>query len=286
MRSAWVIPAEMIMTADAGQRTSSGRHKADNGILARVEHFNRPALVTAAVAGLLVSSVLPAMADKPTPPPALTAIKGFKEAVKTTTDGTKLRNKARIVGGAPRVVEIQYSSDGSTWVTVRTRTTDTRGRLRFVVQVAPDRNRWRLNVPATTTHAGLTSAVKSYAVQVADEDQCVQNMPYPAVSATQVTASKAYARSYILATYGWGDEEFLALEQLWTRESGWNHLAMNPTSCAHGIPQSLPGNKMAEAGPDWRTNPETQIRWGASYIKVRYGTPAKAWKEFQRKGWY
>ena len=87
--------------------------------------------------------------------------------------------------------------------------------------------------------------------------------------------------------YGWGsDEQWAALENLWTRESGWNYKAENPSSGAYGIPQSLPGSKMAAAGKDWRTNPETQIRWGLDYIKARYGGPKRAWAHFQQKNWY
>ena len=52
---------------------------------------------------------------------------------------------------------------------------------------------------------------------------------------------------------------------LWTKESGWNHKSSNGSSGAYGIPQSLPGRKMASHGKDWRTNPETQIRWGLSF---------------------
>ncbi len=213
-----------------------------------------------------------------------TTIKGFKEAVKTTVDGTKLRNKARVLGGAPRSVEIQYSSDGDTWVTTKTRTTDTKGRLKFVLKVAPDRNRWRLNVPAAGAHQAAVSAVKTYAVQQRVTTE--QKVPIPAITAGQIAASKAYARAYILQTYSWGDDQWFALEQLWTRESGWNHLAVNQSSGATGIPQSLPGEKMASAGADWRTNPQTQIRWGASYIKDRYVDPLGAWAHFQKKNWY
>nr|WP_157537094.1 hypothetical protein [Nocardioides sp. Root190] len=73
---------------------------------------------------------------------------------------------------------------------------------------------------------------------------------------------------------------------MWHRESGWNHLADNPTSSAYGIPQSLPGSKMAVVGSDWRTNPETQIRWGLAYIAARYGNAQKAWEHSERVGWY
>ncbi len=242
----------------------------------------RSAVLAAILAVGVVAPAAPALAD----PGAAksTSIKGYKEAVKTTVEGTRLRNKVRVLGGAPRTVEIQYSSDGSTWVTTRTRTTDTKGRLKFVVKVAPDRNRWRLNVPASTSHLATTSAVKTFAVQLRESQE--QAVPIPAITAGQIAASKAYARAYILQTYGWGDDQWFALEQLWTRESGWNHLAVNPSSGATGIPQSLPGDKMATAGPDWRTNPQTQIRWGASYIKGRYGDPLGAWDHFLTKNWY
>lgn len=233
---------------------------------------------------LLVVAATPATADSSLSSLSSTSIKGYKEVVKTTTDGTKLRNKVRVLGGAPRAVEIQYSSDGTTWVTRKTRTTDEIGRLRFVVKVKPDRNRWRLHVPATSSYQGVTSPVKTFAVQV--KEPAPQVVPIPSITNDQIIASKAYARSYMLQTYGWGDDQWFALEQLWIRESGWNHLAVNPTSGATGIPQALPGDKMASAGADWKTNPQTQIRWGLSYIKDRYKTPAEAWKEFLRKGWY
>ena len=34
---------------------------------------------------------------------------------------------------------------------------------------------------------------------------------------------------------------------------------------------------MAAMGADWRTNPVTQMRWGASYIRSVYGNPVNAW---------
>lgn len=98
--------------------------------------------------------------------------------------------------------------------------------------------------------------------------------------------SKAYARYKAEYKYNWGSTQFKCLSSLWQAESGWNHRADNPHSGAYGIPQSLPGNKMAQAGSDWRTNPETQINWGLSYINSRYGTPCSAYKHFTRYNWY
>lgn len=88
------------------------------------------------------------------------------------------------------------------------------------------------------------------------------------------------------AERGWVGQQWVCLEALWTKESGWNHLASNGSSGAYGIPQALPGTKMATAGADWRTNPATQIRWGLGYISGRYGTPCGAWSHFRSRGWY
>lgn len=80
--------------------------------------------------------------------------------------------------------------------------------------------------------------------------------------------------------------QFPCLEKLWDHESGWNAKAENRSSGAYGIPQALPGKKMASAGADWKTNPATQIKWGLGYVKGRYKTPCGAWSNFQNKGSY
>jgi hypothetical protein len=90
----------------------------------------------------------------------------------------------------------------------------------------------------------------------------------------------------LLSEFGFAADQFGCLDSLWTRESNWNVVADNPTSDAYGIPQALPGSKMASAGADWVTNPVTQIRWGLGYIEDRYGSPCGAWGHSQRVGWY
>jgi hypothetical protein len=97
--------------------------------------------------------------------------------------------------------------------------------------------------------------------------------------------ARANARGQI-GGYGWGDDQFSCLNLLWNRESGWRVQAENPWSGAYGIPQALPGEKMASAGLDWRTNGATQISWGLSYIDARYGSPCGAWDHSERNGWY
>jgi soluble lytic murein transglycosylase-like protein len=89
----------------------------------------------------------------------------------------------------------------------------------------------------------------------------------------------------MLKSFGWTTRAYPYLSRLWARESGWNTYASNPSG-AYGIPQAMPGSKMASAGGDWRTNPRTQIRWGLRYIKVVYGSPSTAWLHELRYGWY
>ena len=80
----------------------------------------------------------------------------------------------------------------------------------------------------------------------------------------------------LLGSFGFSTSQFSCLQSLWNRESGWSYDAENPSG-AYGIPQSLPGSKMASAGADWQTNPQTQITWGLGYIKSTYGSPCAAW---------
>ncbi|MEZ5185336.1 MAG: hypothetical protein R2720_06300 [Candidatus Nanopelagicales bacterium] len=101
-----------------------------------------------------------------------------------------------------------------------------------------------------------------------------------------IAFNKWFAKQYMQQKYGWGADQFAALEQLWQRESGWSQTAHNSSSGAHGIPQALPGSKMGMFGADWATNPETQIKWGLHYIKSVYGSPSGALASSHSRGWY
>jgi hypothetical protein len=98
-------------------------------------------------------------------------------------------------------------------------------------------------------------------------------------------SAQAYAYDAVQSR-GWGEDQYSCLVSLWSRESGWRVNAMNSSSGAYGIPQALPGSKMASAGSDWETNAGTQIEWGLGYISGRYGTPCGAWAHSEDAGWY
>jgi hypothetical protein len=108
----------------------------------------------------------------------------------------------------------------------------------------------------------------------------VATAPIPSPGTAEAIAQQ------LLPSFGFDAKtQYPCLYQMWMRESGWSVTAAN-ASGAYGIPQALPGSKMATAGPDWQTNATTQIKWGLGYIKGRYGTPCGAWSFWQANGWY
>ena len=107
----------------------------------------------------------------------------------------------------------------------------------------------------------------------------------PAVDRPDAGTAQAIAYEMVIAR-GWDDAQYACLVSLWDRESHWNIYAKNKSSGAYGIPQALPGEKMASVAADWETNPVTQITWGLGYIADRYVDPCGAWTSSESRGWY
>ena len=115
----------------------------------------------------------------------------------------------------------------------------------------------------------------------------------PSASPRPTATATARARSgspqqiaeAMLGSFGWSSSQFACLDPVWAQESDWRVTAENPSG-AYGIPQALPGSKMASAGSDWQTSAATQIEWGLGYIKGIYGSPCAAWDHEQATGWY
>ena len=108
----------------------------------------------------------------------------------------------------------------------------------------------------------------------------------PTQAATAAPGSPQQIAEAMLASFGWSSSQFSCLDPLWAHESGWSVSAYNAGSGAYGIPQALPGSRMASAGPNWQTNAATQIRWGLEYIQGTYGSPCAALDHEQATGWY
>lgn len=140
--------------------------------------------------------------------------------------------------------------------------------------------------------AKITADKKAAEKKAADKKKAVATpsaTPSPTVEAPVAVDDPAAAKAFAaaqLGAHGWGADQMNCLNLLWERESNWRTTAENPSSLAYGIAQSLPAEKMASVGPDYRTNFKTQITWGLTYIEGRYGSPCGAWGHSQSVGWY
>ena len=148
---------------------------------------------------------------------------------------------------------------------------------------------------AAAKAAAAKAAAAKAAAQQAAQQQAAQQQAAQQQAAQQTTAQPATSApsgspqqiaEQMLSQFGWSSSQFSCLQPLWALESGWNIYASNPSSGAYGIPQALPGSKMASAGPDWQGDAATQIRWGLTYIQGTYGSPCAAWSHEEADGWY
>lgn len=147
------------------------------------------------------------------------------------------------------------------------------GRLRALLGRWPGRHR-----PIGT--AAAIAVVATALALLPHSADAVTQAPVRAGGAQSVRAFKAWARAQV------GARQFPALNKIWTRESGWNRYARNPSSGAYGIPQALPARKLRHAGRDWSWDGYTQMRWGLHYIRSRYGSPQRAWHFWHNHHWY
>jgi hypothetical protein len=154
----------------------------------------------------------------------------------------------------------------------------------FVARQAAARQA-ELRRQAAARRAADAAAAAQAAQEQAQQQPAQQQTPAAPPPATPSGSAQQIAMG-MLGSYGWSSGQFSCLDSLWNAESGWNVYATNPVSGAYGIPQALPGSKMASAGPDWQTDAATQIRWGLSYIQSLYGSPCGAWAHEEADGWY
>lgn len=92
---------------------------------------------------------------------------------------------------------------------------------------------------------------------------------------------QSWAHDYLISN-GYSEADFTAANFIISHESGWSPTATNPSSGAYGLPQALPGSKMASAGADWQTNYQTQFKWFVNYCNGRYGSISGAYAYWQK----
>ncbi|MFI9610530.1 transglycosylase SLT domain-containing protein [Streptomyces sp. NPDC052023] len=129
--------------------------------------------------------------------------------------------------------------------------------------------------------AAPKKALTGVAVAAATAGMALSAAPAHAAPAATPAQAQAIAKKMIPDA-----TQYKAFSKIVEHESGWDVDATNASSGAYGLVQALPGNKMATAGSDWKTNAQTQIEWGLDYMKSRYGSPVGAWNFWQANGWY
>ena len=153
----------------------------------------------------------------------------------------------------------------------------------------------QLALPVTEVANQPSSAIlvqHAYQLRLAETRDAAATQPSqtatarPSQTAPAASGSPQQIAEAMLGSFGWSSSQFSCLEPLWAHESGWSVSAYNAGSGAFGIPQALPGSRMASAGPDWQTDAATQIKWGLEYIKGTYGSPCGAWTHEEATGWY
>jgi hypothetical protein len=143
--------------------------------------------------------------------------------------------------------------------------------------------------PIAATAAEQSNATwvqRAYLVRLTAVQDAIAQRKAAIQATTAAYGSPQQIAQAMLGSFGWSSGQFSCLDPLWAHESGWSVSAYNAGSGAFGIPQALPGSRMASAGPDWQTNAATQITWGLDYIKGTYGSPCGAWSHEEATGWY
>jgi hypothetical protein len=144
----------------------------------------------------------------------------------------------------------------------------------------------RLRLSQTREAIAQRQAARKRAAELAASRAAAQPGQTAAAAVPAVSGSPRQIAQAMLGSFGWSSSQFSCLDPLWEHESRWSVTAANPGSGAFGIPQALPGSRMASAGPDWQTSAATQITWGLRYIRDTYGSPCAAWSHAQATGWY
>ncbi|GIT79261.1 hypothetical protein LLS1_09300 [Leifsonia sp. LS1] len=238
-------------------------------------------IVTGAAAVLMSASLIG---------PALSAQQQSERSTRELSDSTRLHREQlsiydKIVRDRLEAEAKQTLASAQTTVAANETKTDASAAKTAIAGLDSytklDDSRLRTTIDATKAATTALAAAGAEADRVAAEAAAAA-----AAAANTPDGAKSAARSIASSQYGWGDDQFQCLNSLWQKESGWNYQASNGSSGATGIPQALPGSKMASFGTDWATNATTQVKWGLDYISRSYGTPCSAWSHSQSVNWY
>lgn len=132
----------------------------------------------------------------------------------------------------------------------------------------------------------LEEAKKAEQARINESIRLKESQEAKKILSTATNLSSYEAFELVVKEKGVSEADKARWAEIIRRESGWNHTISNPYSGAYGLPQSLPGNKMASHGSDWQTNPVTQLRWMYDYMVGRYGSITGALNFWDANHWY
>ena len=202
-------------------------------------------------------------AERAAPPIRITRCAAIPQSARLSMASASEQSTASQALQAYRIRDVAAELSATHWKTARERA----AQQAPAAQPAAQATSQSTATSQPTASAQPTAAVTTFAAPVA-------------------SGSPQQIAEAMLGSFGWSSSQFSCLDPLWAHESGWSVTAYNAGSGAYGIPQALPGSRMASAGPDWQTSAATQIRWGLEYIKGTYGSPCGAWDHEQATGWY
>ncbi|MGO9292679.1 MAG: lytic transglycosylase domain-containing protein [Streptosporangiaceae bacterium] len=237
----------------------------------------KPSKITATVtgAGILAAAAAVTTAAVTSGGPAAAGQSDALTAARTGSPGARTEQTAGAPRTAPDLEAVKSAAARQAQSSAKSAEQAHEAQLAAQRQAAARRAAERA---AAAQQAAARQQAKATATATATPTPSASAAPTPSGSPQQIAMA-------LLPSYGWPSSQFSCLDELWNEESGWNYEAEN-ASGAYGIPQALPGSKMASAGADWATDPKTQIIWGLGYIKSLYGTPCGAWAHEEADGWY
>lgn len=116
--------------------------------------------------------------------------------------------------------------------------------------------------------------------------QAAESTPTPVAVPVEQPKQTPQTNEDMMIAAGISPSDFTYASYIFMKESGFRHTAINKSSGATGICQSLPASKMASAGADYMTNPVTQLKWCNGYAIGRYGSWANAYNFWTRNHWW
>lgn len=97
--------------------------------------------------------------------------------------------------------------------------------------------------------------------------------------------NKIHAQMYDKVVAKWSADQWPAMEYVMNKETSGDPKAINKSSGACGIPQSLPCSKMLKVIGSL-DNVNGQLDWMVNYIASRYDNPKGAEKFHKINNWY